>query len=181
MRIPALLVIAIGALSAPLMAQAPELAVGDQAPDWTLTVATQEGIVKEELTLSSLEGELVVLAFFPRARTRGCTIQMMAYRDRYQELFGDDVNLIAISNDPATDLASWAADEAFPFRFASDLEGVAGRAYGALTGDRSYESRFLYVIGTDGTIRFMMKPFAEIDPSSYETLKETLAQLRQEG
>jgi peroxiredoxin len=42
---------------------------------------------------------------------------MRAYRDRYAELFGTDVELIAISRDTPEDLASWASDEKFPFRF----------------------------------------------------------------
>jgi peroxiredoxin len=103
---------------------------------------------------------------------------MRAYRDRFEEIFGDDVTLIAISNDPTAALASWAADEDFPFRFASDADGAAGKAYGAFREDRGWESRFLYVIGADGRVRALMKPFAEVDPTSYETLKATLAGLR---
>ncbi len=161
-----------------LLAQSGGPAVGDLAPDWTLTVATQDGVAKAPLTLSSLRGTPVVLAFFPRARTSGCTIQMKAYRDRYAEIFGTDVALIAISNDPAAVLASWAEDERFPFRFAADVEGVAGKAYGAFREDRGFESRFLYVIDAEGRIHAVMKPFAELDPTSYEALKTALAELR---
>lgn len=170
----------IALLLAPLslVAQSGGPAVGELAPDFTLPIATREGVAEAPLTLSSLRGGPVVLAFFPRARTGGCTVQMRAYRDRFDELFGDDVTLIAISNDPAAVLASWAAEEDFPFRFASDSAGAAGLAYGAFREDRGYESRFLYVIGADGRVHAMMKPFAELDPTSYETLGATLDGLR---
>lgn len=129
--------------------------------------------VADSLSLSSLQGKTVVLAFFPKARTSGCTVQMRAYRDRYAELFGGrkDVVLIAISRDSPEELASWARDEKFPFRFVSDADGVAGKAYGTLTEGRPWESRVLFVIGSDGTVRTVMRPFREIDPTAYDELK----------
>lgn len=151
---------------------------GDPAPDWTLTVATREGMAAEPLTLSSLRGQPVVLAFFPRARTRGCTIQMETYRDRYQELFGDGVALIAISNDSAAVLASWARDADFPFRFAADVDGVAGRLYGTLREGRTAEDRVLFVINAEGRVTTVMRPFREIDPTAYDELKAAVAAAR---
>jgi peroxiredoxin Q/BCP len=162
-----------------LTAQGP--AVGDMAPDWTLVVAGRDGIATDSLTLSSLRGRPVVLAFFPRARTRGCTIQMETYRDRYRDLFGEDAVLIAISNDPAEALASWARDANFPFRFASDVAGVAGRLYGTLREGRTSEDRVLFVIfviGPDGRITTVMRPFREIDPTAYDALKAAVEAAR---
>jgi peroxiredoxin Q/BCP len=162
-----------------LAGQAPAApAVGDVAPDWTLIVASSEGVSTQPLSLASLRGKPVVLAFFPRARTRGCTIQMETYRDRFGELFGTDVQLIAISRDTPEDLASWAKDASFPFRFASDVDGVAGRAYGALAEGRQWESRHLYVIDAAGKITAVMRPFREIDPTAYDELKTAVAAAR---
>jgi peroxiredoxin Q/BCP len=152
--------------------------VGDAAPDWKLPVASRAGVEADSLSLSSLRGKPVVLAFFPRARTRGCTIQMETYRDRFAEIFGDDVQLIAISRDPADTLAAWARDANFPFRFASDADGVAGRAYGALAEGRQWESRHLYVIDAAGRVTAVMRPFREIDPTSYDELKAAVAAAR---
>jgi peroxiredoxin Q/BCP len=152
-----------------LIAQGP--AAGDQAPDWTLTVASQQGVAAEQLALTALRGKTVVMAFFPKARTGGCTIQMRAYRDRFAELFGTDVELIAISRDTPEDLASWAADENFPFRFASDGDGAAGQAYGTLAEGRQWESRVLFVIDPSGKVSTVMRPFREIDPTAYDELK----------
>ena len=163
-------------LASPLAAQGP--AVGDIAPDFTLAVASMDGVVPAPLTLSSLRGKPVVIAFFPRARTSGCTIQMKAYRDRFAEIFGSDVHLLAISTDTAEDLASWAKDEAFPYRFVSDKEGVAGRAYGVLAEGRSAASRGLFVIDADGKVAKIMRPFREIDPTAYDELKAAVQAVR---
>ena len=152
-----------------LAAQGP--AVGDVAPNFTLPVASSAGVAAQPLTLSSLKGQTVVLAFFPRARTRGCTIQMESYRDRYTELFGANTQLIAISTDTPGDLAAWASDEAFPFRFAADTAGTAARLYGAMPEGRNSASRVLYVVGPSGRITGVMRPFAEIDPTAYDSLK----------
>jgi peroxiredoxin Q/BCP len=165
-------------LAAPLSAQGP--AVGDMAPDFTLTAASKDGVIAAPLTLSSLRGKPVVIAFFPRARTSGCTIQMKAYRDRFAELFGGDVHLLAISTDTPEDLASWAKDEAFPFRFVSDVDGVAGRAYGTLPDGRRFESRVLYVIDAEGKVANIMRPFREIDPTAYDELKAAVQAVRRE-
>ena len=163
-------------LAAPLAAQGP--AVGDVAPDFTLRVASKDGVAAAPLTLSSLRGKPVVLAFFPKARTSGCTIQMKAYRDRFAELFGKDAQLLAISMDTPEDLASWAKDEAFPFRFVSDAEGVAGKLYGTLREGARWESRVLFVIGKDGKVAKVMRPFREIDPTAYDELKTAIAAVR---
>ncbi|HET9065410.1 MAG TPA: redoxin domain-containing protein [Gemmatimonadales bacterium] len=171
------LAVAICGLTSLGVAQGP--AVGDTAPDWRLPMATMAG-VGDSLALSSLRGKTVVLAFFPKARTSGCTIQMRAYRDRFTELFGggDDVVLIAISKDTPADLASWAADEKFPFRFAADVDGVAGKAYGTLAEGRQWESRVLFVVGPTGTVQTVMRPFREIDPTAYDELKAAVRAAR---
>jgi peroxiredoxin Q/BCP len=168
--------LALALLASPLSAQGPT--VGDIAPDFTLAVASKDGVAPAPLTLSSLRGKPVVIAFFPRARTSGCTIQMKAYRDRYAEIFGSDVHLLAISTDTAEDLASWAKDEAFPYRFVSDKDGVAGRAYGTLAEGRSFESRVLFVIDAEGKVAKIMRPFREIDPTAYDDLKAAVQAVR---
>lgn len=168
-RFALLLAMAVPALGA---AQGP--AVGDVAPNWTLTVATSSGVAPTPVSLESFRGKTVVMAFFPKARTSGCTIQMKAYRDRHAELFGEDAVLVAISRDTPEELASWAADEKFPFRFASDVDGVAGQAYATLMEGRPYEARVLFVIDPAGKVSHVMRPFREIDPTAYDELKAAI-------
>jgi peroxiredoxin Q/BCP len=147
------------------------LAVGAMAPEFALAGATRYGVLDQPIKLSDFKGKTVVVAFFPRARTRGCTIQMRAYRDQYPELFkdGQNVILIGMSVDPVEELASWAKDEQFPFLFASDIDGKIAEAFGARrpTGNTN---RNLFVIDPDGKVSFRALPFREVDPVAYEEL-----------
>jgi thioredoxin-dependent peroxiredoxin len=150
------------------------LAVGATAPDFSVRAATRYGTLEQPVKLSDFAGKTVVLAFFPRARTPGCTIQMHAYRDRYAELFrnGQDVVLVAISMDAAEDLHAWARDDQFQFLMASDVGGAVAEQYGASRG--RFADRFLFVIGPDGRVAHRQVPFQEVDPTSYEQLGAAL-------
>jgi peroxiredoxin Q/BCP len=154
--------------------------IGTLAPDFTLPAATRYGVLQNPVKLSDFRGKTVILAFFPKARTRGCTIQMHAYRDQYGKLFhaGQDLVLIAISGDPADTLAAWAKDDQFQFLMASDAAGplTTAKAYGANNG-RPTASRMLFVIDKDGRIAHKMVPFREVDPTSYVDLAAVLDKL----
>ncbi|MHB1328918.1 MAG: peroxiredoxin family protein [Gemmatimonadales bacterium] len=150
------------------------LAVGVPAPDFTLGGATKAGVLGEAIRLSALKGQTVVLAFYPRARTRGCTVQMEAYRDQYSTLFngGDGVKVFAVSVDADTTLASWAQEREYPVTFLSDVGGAVSRAYGVLLtrGDVMFSHRTLYVIDRNGVIARVISPFRETDPTAYTEL-----------
>lgn len=172
------------AATAPLDAQTPAepafLAPGTAAPDFAIPGATRWGNLGEPVRLSDFRGKTVVLAFFPAARTRGCTIQMQTYRDEYARVFdgGRDVVLIAISKDPVEDLTSWARDEDFPFLFASDADGSVYRSFGGVPGERGHLGRTLVVIDAEGTIVELLPRFREVDPTSYDELAAVIAGLR---
>ena len=158
--------------ASPLMAQGAQPAVGTMAPDFTLPGATAVGVLAKPVKLSDLRGRTVVLAFYPKARTSGCTVQMKTYRDQYETLFGGgkDVTLLAISADADTTLASWASDEKFPFTFLSDMGGTVGKRYGVFNPKWSMDSRVLFVVAPDGRISYVASPFLEVDPTSYTNL-----------
>lgn len=148
--------------------------VGEMAPDFTLPAATKAGVSATPLKLSDLRGQTVVIAFFPRARTSGCTAQMESYRDQYATLFNDGkgVTVLGISTDDDTTLHAWAVEKNFPVTFVSDKEGVAGAAYAAMF-DRvgvKFMRRVLFVIGPDGRIAHIMRPFRELSADSYVEL-----------
>ena len=170
----ALLTYGVSSLSAQAAPAAPgaQPAVGAMAPDFTLPGATSAGVLAKPVQLSALRGKTVVLAFFPKARTSGCTVQMKTYRDQYATLFGGgkDVTLLAISTDADSTLASWAKDEAFPFTFLSDIGGAVGKQYGAFNPKSSMDNRVLIVIAPDGKVSYVASPFREVDPTSYTTL-----------
>jgi peroxiredoxin Q/BCP len=101
---------------------------------------------------------------------------MDAYRDQYATLFhhGRKVVLLAVSVDSAAELASWARDKQYPFRFLSDPDGRVGRLYGAWEPPSRLDNRTLFVIGRDGKVAYVADPFQEIDPTAYESLKAAI-------
>jgi peroxiredoxin Q/BCP len=146
--------------------------VGDMAPAFSAKAASKDGPLAAPITLASLKGKTVVLAFFPRARTSGCTAQMEAYRDQYAELFdgGKDVVLLGVSTDADSTLANWAKEKGFPFQFLSDDKGEVGQAYGTLSGPTGSARRYLYVIDPQGRITHTVKPVNPFSPAQYADL-----------
>jgi thioredoxin-dependent peroxiredoxin len=165
------LILAASSMSAQQPAGAPAEShppVGAIAPDFSFIPSTREGVAAAAMRLSDLRGQTVVLAFFPRARTRGCTVQMEAYRDKHAELFGDTkVTVIAISTDADTTLAAWARELDTPIHFAADTDQKIGQAYAATIAGRPFNARHLYVIGPDGRIAHRMAPFNELSADAY--------------
>ncbi len=146
------------------------LAVGQMAPDFTLTSVTADGPTAKPFKLSDHRGETVVLAFFPKARTSGCTAQMHSYRDKYGSMFmdGKKVQLVGISTDNAADLTAWAKDDGFQFAMGADTDKAVGGLYGAAT-ETGFHKRFLYVIGPDGKISYATS-FRPLSQDAYDEL-----------
>jgi peroxiredoxin Q/BCP len=147
------------------------LKVGDMAPDFTVTTVTAKGVDAKPFKLSEHKGETVVLAFFPKARTSGCTVQMESYRDKYADVFkgGKKVTLVGVSIDADTALISWAKDAKFPFHFAADTERKVGMAFGANAGT-GWHKRHLYVIDPQGRIAYITTPFNQMSADAYTDL-----------
>jgi peroxiredoxin Q/BCP len=104
---------------------------------------------------------------------------MEAYRDQYATLFnnGRHVTVIGISVDPDTGLASWARDADFPILFASDPGGVVGKRYGAFDAKNQLDDRSLFVVGPDGRIAYIARPFQQMSPKSYTDLAAAVDKL----
>ena len=171
-----------GLLASPAVAQAPAAAppagpeVGQMAPEFTINVIGKDGAARP-LALSSLRGKTVVLAFFPRVRTSGCTVQMTAYRDKWAEMFhgGQNVTVIGISTDASADQQAWAREANFPMLFGSDVGGPVGTLYGAFMSANNIDNRYLYVIGPDGKITYTAKPFKQMVDAAYTDLGAAVA------
>ena len=146
--------------------------VGDMAPNFSLPGATMAGLTTTPVSLSQYKGQTVVIAFFPKARTSGCTAQMTGYRDQWAALFngGKGIKVIAISMDADTTQMDWAKEANLPMTFASDMKGDVGKLYGAHADGRPTESRLLYVVGPDGKIAWTAKPFKPMVADSYSEL-----------
>lgn len=147
------------------------------APDFTVKGSTKAGL--RSIHLQDFRGQTVVLAFFPKARTGGCTAQMESYRDQYTKLFngGKGVAVIAISTDDDTVQMNWARDKNFPVLFASDAQRTVGKQYGVLWNLvlTKLEKRVLFVVGPDGRVTHIMRPFKEMVGDSYTELGAEVA------
>ena len=97
---------------------------------------------------------------------------MEAYRDQYATLFnnGNNVVVMGISVDPDSTLASWAREKDFPILFASDPGGKVGQLYGAFDAKNKVDNRSLFVVGPDGRVAYVTKPFKVLTPSAYTEL-----------
>ncbi|MBI1809031.1 MAG: redoxin domain-containing protein [Gemmatimonadetes bacterium] len=164
-----------GAQAAPAQPE-PGPKVGDVAPGFSLGGATREGVLKAPVSLAQFKGQTVVVAFFPKARTTGCTAQMTTYRDQWASLFngGKGIHVIAISMDADTTQANWAREANLPMTFASDVKGDAGKAYGAYPWREGMENRLLFVVAPDGRIAYTAKPFKPLSADAYTELGAAL-------
>ena len=103
---------------------------------------------------------------------------MEAYRDQYASIFrgGLGVTVLAVSNDPAAELASWASDSDFPVLFGSDDDNSAAVAFGV--GKRESgtpESRAVVVIDQEGRVSWTTPNFRQLDPTAYDELAAAVA------
>ena len=163
-----------GAATTPQAQLGPD--TGTVAPDFSAPGADKNGPLKAPIKLSDFKGKTVILAFFPAARTSGCTMQMTHYRDEYAKMFagGKDVVLLGISTDADTTLANWAKEANFPFQFVSDASRDIGLKYGTLQEGRPAERRFVYVINPQGKISYVKKPFSPASQPHYDELAEAI-------
>jgi peroxiredoxin Q/BCP len=128
------------------------VAEGDPAPDFTL--ASDSG---EEVTLSSLRGRPVVLYFYPKDDTPGCTRQACGIRDAWGEFQRAGAEVFGISADDQASHERFKSKYSLPFTLLADPEGKLGEPYGvAQEGKSSYE-RSTFVIDADGNVARIMR------------------------
>ncbi|GAB3027126.1 thioredoxin-dependent thiol peroxidase [Natronobiforma cellulositropha] len=128
------------------------LEVGEVAPEFELQ--NQHG---ETVSLSSFEGRVVVY-FYPRANTSGCTTQACEFRDERPRFDERDVAIVGISDDPVEDLESFAEEYDLPFDLVSDEHGEVSTLYDSYGEKQMFGNTFdgvfrnTYVVGADGRI-----------------------------
>ncbi|AGB37625.1 peroxiredoxin [Natronococcus occultus] len=128
------------------------LEIGDDAPEFVLQ--NQHG---ERVRRSAFDGHLVVY-FYPRAGTDGCTTEAREFEDAREDFEDRGVGIVGISDDPVADLESFAADHELGFDLLSDPEGEVATLYDAYGEKRMFGNTFdgvfrtTYVVGPDGTI-----------------------------
>ena len=110
------------------------------------------------VSLSDYAGKRVLIFFFPKAATSGCTVQACGFRDAFPKITEAGATVVGISPDSPAELAAWRTAEHLPYTLLSDPDHKVAEAYGAW-GERSmygktYQGiiRSHFVIGPDGTI-----------------------------
>ncbi|MGE6294471.1 thioredoxin-dependent thiol peroxidase [Aeromonas media] len=101
------------------------LQVGTQAPDFSLS--DQDG---QQVSLSSLRGKKVLIYFYPKAMTPGCTTQACGLRDVNSELAALNVVVLGISPDPAKRLKKFEERDSLNFRLLADEDHAVADAFG---------------------------------------------------
>jgi peroxiredoxin Q/BCP len=129
------------------------LAPGDQAPDFTLPDADGN-----EVSLSSLRGQRVIIYFYPAAMTPGCTKQACDFRDSQADLSQAGFAVLGISPDSPAKLAKFRDRDGLTFPLLSDPDRQVLQAYGAYGEKMMYGKksvgviRSTFVVGADGQI-----------------------------
>jgi thioredoxin-dependent peroxiredoxin len=125
------------------------LQVGQQAPDFTLP--TQAG---GQVSLAAYRGsKVVVLYFYPKDFTAGCTKEACTFRDNYEVFTDAGAEVIGVSGDSADKHGEFATKHQLPFVLAADTDGSVRKAYGVPKTMGLLPGRVTYVIDRDGVVR----------------------------
>jgi peroxiredoxin Q/BCP len=144
-------------------------AIGNAAPDFSATATDSTGKMIP-VSLSSLRGKVVVLAFYPADRSSGCTAELNKFRDEYKTLFGDGVMVLPASVDSLASHSSWAKEAHFPFAMIADTKSELATKYGSQGGTRPYFKRTVFVIGKDGKVAYADTRFNALAQDGYDKL-----------
>ena len=129
------------------------LAEGDTAPDFTLPDDTGR-----EVSLQDFAGQRVLVYFYPRANTPGCTTQACDFRDSIADLNDLDVTVVGISPDKPEKLAAFREDHGLNFVLLSDVDKQVMTEWGAFGEKKNYGKvvqgviRSTFLVEPDGTI-----------------------------
>ncbi len=152
------------------------LEAGQPAPDFTLP--DQDG---NDLTLSDLRGQTVVLYFYPRADTPGCTTQACGVRDRKVDYEAVGARVLGVSPDPVEDVKKFADKFDLDFTLLADADHAVADAYGTWVEKSMYGKKYLgvqratFLIDADGKIA---EVFPKVSPQTHdEVVLDALAEL----
>jgi len=144
------------------------LSEGDQAPDFTLP--DQNG---DPVTLSELRGQTVVLYFYPRADTPGCTTQACGVRDRSAEYEAAGARVLGVSPDEPGAIKKFDDKHGLGFTLLGDVDHSVADAYGAWGEKSMYGKKFMgmlratFVIDAGGKVA---KVFPKVQPKKHDDL-----------
>jgi peroxiredoxin Q/BCP len=141
---------------------------GDKAPDFELSDQNRNLV-----NLSDLKGETVVLYFYPRADTPGCTTQACGVRDRNADYEKAGARVIGISPDEVKAIDKFAGKYDLDFTLLADADHSVAEKYGAWVEKSMYGKKYMgvqratFIIGPDGKIA---KVFPKVSPKQHDDL-----------
>lgn len=155
----------------PGWANADPLQAGAPAPEFALPDAA--GKTRQ---LADWRGQWLVLYFYPRDNTPGCTTEAANFRDAQAQFAALQASVVGVSLDDAASHRDFATGQRLPFPLLSDAGGAVAARYGALLnlGVMKFAKRHSFLIDPDGRIA---KVYREVDPATH--VAEILADLKQ--
>ncbi len=139
---------------------------GESAPDFELP--DQEG---RPVKLSELRGKPVVVYFYPKAATPGCTVQACGVRDHEADYKQAGAVVLGISPDPVRKIKKFADDQTLAFPLLSDEDHAVAEAYGVWVQKSMYgrtywgNERTTFVIGSDGRVSEVLR---KVKPAQHD-------------
>jgi len=144
------------------------LAEGDKAPDFSLP--DQHG---ETVKLKDLRGETVVLYFYPKANTSGCTVQACGVRDRKGDYAAAGARVIGVSPDEVKDVDKFAGKYDLEFTLLADADHAVAEKYGTWVEKSMYGNKYMgvqratFIIDAEGKIA---RVFPKVQPKKHDDL-----------
>jgi peroxiredoxin Q/BCP len=142
------------------------LETGAEAPDFTLP--DQDG---NEVTLSDLRGNPVVLYFYPKASTPGCTTQACGVRDHRADYEKAGARVLGVSKDKVAKLKKFQEEENLNFTLLSDVDHAVAEAYGVWVEKSMYGNKYMsmarstFIIDADGKIAHVIP---KVSPKTHD-------------
>lgn len=150
---------------------------GSLAPDFTLFDSE-----KNKVTLSDLQGQSVLLLFFPQAFTGVCTTELCSVRDNMSHYSQLNAKVLGISVDSIFTLARFKEDQQLNFTLLSDFNKDVSTAYGAIYDTfvfdmKGVSRRSAFVIDKEGIVRYAEVLESAGDLPNFEAIQESLLQI----
>jgi peroxiredoxin Q/BCP len=155
--------------------------VGEAAPDFKLPYATQEKLVmkpEEQMSLASLRGKNVILAFYPADWSGGCTAEVCTFRDTFAEMSKLNATVLGISGDYVFSHQEWAKHHNLQFPLLSDHDHRVAKMYDSYMDGVGFNKRTIYLIDKDGVVRYVNLAFKAGEKKDYDALRAELEKLK---
>lgn len=146
---------------------ATKIGVGDKAPDFALPAADGSTVRLSDV----LKDRVVVLYFYPKDETPGCTAEACAFRDSYEVFTDAGADVIGISADDTESHTKFIDTHQLPFTLVSDEDGAVRKAYGVKALMGAVPGRVTFVIDRDGTVKHAFSSMTNINGHVNDALK----------